>query len=52
MANKFFVSPSPHVHGDTTTRGIMADVILALIPALVVSTWVFGFNVLLITAVS
>ena len=52
MANKFFVSPSPHVHGDTTTRGIMADVILALIPALVVSTWVFGFNVLLITAIS
>ncbi|MBP3455168.1 MAG: RnfABCDGE type electron transport complex subunit D [Alistipes sp.] len=52
MANKFFISPSPHVHGDDSTRGIMADVILALVPALVVSTWVLGFNVLLITAVS
>lgn len=52
MANKIFISPSPHVHSDNTTRGIMADVILALVPALVVSTWVLGFNVLLLTAVS
>ncbi len=52
MANKFFVSPSPHVHGDLSTQRLMADVIIALLPALAVSVWVFGWNVLAVTATS
>ena len=52
MANRFFASPSPHVHSDASTSRIMADVLVALLPALVVSVWVFGWNVLAVTATS
>ncbi len=52
MANRFFVAPSPHVHGDLSTTRLMADVIVALMPALAVSVWVFGWNVLAVTATS
>lgn len=52
MANKFFVSPAPHVHGDMSTTRLMGDVVIALLPALMVSVRVFGWNVLAITAVS
>lgn len=52
MANKFFVSPSPHIHGEQTTQKIMADVIIALLPALCVSTVVYGWGVLLLTAIA
>ena len=52
MANKFFVSPSPHVHSDYSTVRLMGDVVIALLPALMVSVRVFGWNVLAITAVS
>ena len=52
MANKFFVSPAPHVHGDLSPTRLMGDVVIALLPALMVSVRVFGWNVLAITAVS
>ena len=52
MANKFFVSPSPHIHGPQSTQKIMADVIIALLPAFCVSVAVYGWVVLSITAVS
>ena len=52
MANTFFVSPSPHIHGKHSTRRIMADVIIALLPAFCVSVAVYGWNVLSITAIS
>lgn len=52
MANKLFVAPSPHVHGPETTRKIMRDVIVALLPALVVSAVVFGWDVLRVTAIA
>ena len=52
MANRFFVSPSPHVHSDYSTVRLMGDVVIALLPALMVSVRVFGWNVLAITAVS
>lgn len=38
MANKFFVAPSPHVHSAQSTRSIMRDVLIAMLPALAVST--------------
>ena len=52
MATKLFASPSPHIHGDENTKRIMLEVVLALIPALAVSTYVLGMRVLLITAIS
>lgn len=52
MANKFFVAPSPHVHSSQSTRSLMLDVIIALLPALAVSTWVYGLDVLTVTAIA
>ena len=52
MANKFFVSPSPHVHSDLSTTRLMGDVVIALLPALMVSVRVFGWGVLAVTGVS
>ncbi len=46
------IAPSPHVQTDRSTASIMRDVVIALLPALVVSTVVFGANVIFVTAVS
>ena len=46
------ISSSPHVHSDTTTRTIMRDVLIALIPALIGSVYFFGLRALLVTLVS
>ncbi len=52
MANKLIVSPSPHVQSTQSTASIMRDVVIALLPALVVSVVVFGVSVLFVTALS
>ena len=52
MANKLIVSPSPHVQSTQSTAGIMRDVVIALLPALVVSTVAFGVSVLAVTAIA
>ena len=52
MATRLFAAPSPHIHGGESTKRIMCDVVLALLPALAVSTYVLGLRVLLITAVA
>ena len=52
MANKLLVAPAPHVQTSQSTARIMRDVVIALLPALVVSTVVFGWSVLGITALS
>lgn len=51
MSKKLTVSPSPHVRSRETTTGIMLDVIIALIPALVMSVVYFGLRALTLTAV-
>lgn len=56
MKMKYFydltVSSSPHVHAPATTRTIMRDVLIALLPALVGSIYYFGFRALMVTLVS
>lgn len=42
MENKLLVTPSPHLQGDDTTRGIMLDVVIALFPAIIASGIFFG----------
>ena len=46
------VSSSPHIRNPEDTRSIMLDVIIALCPALIVATYVFGFRALMLTLVS
>ena len=52
MENKLIVAPAPHVQTSQSTARIMRDVVIALMPALVVSTVVFGADVLRVTALS
>ena len=46
------VSASPHVHSDRTSKKLMYDVIIALIPAFLVSIYVFGISALIVTSVA
>ena len=46
------ISSSPHVHAPYSTRTIMRDVLIALIPALLGSIYFFGFRALMVTLVS
>lgn len=48
---KLNVSVSPHIRSNITTTGIMLDVIIAMLPALAASVWLFGARSLYITAV-
>ena len=47
-----YVSSSPHVSDRTTTRTIMLDVIIALLPATIFGIYNFGWRAALIVAVS
>ena len=49
--NSYIVSPSPHIRSGRTTRKIMLDVIIALCPGIIASAVIFGWRVLLVTAV-
>ena len=46
------ISSSPHIHAPMTTRTIMRDVLIALLPALFGSIYFFGFRALMVTLVS
>ena len=48
---KLTVASSPHIRGDFRTSRIMLDVVIALLPALAVGTWVLGIRALAVTAV-
>ncbi len=50
--NKLLVSPSPHIHSDVSTRSIMRDVVIALMPAVIVSILVYGWRELMVLGVS
>ena len=54
--NKYFyeltISSSPHVHAPITTKTIMRDVLIALMPALGWSIYIFGIRALLVTLIS
>ena len=52
MANKLIVSLSPHVHSDDSVQKNMYGVIIALIPALLVSFYMFGLGAVIVTLTS
>lgn len=49
---KLIASSSPHIRTNEDTRSIMLDVIIAMIPALCMSVYVFGFQALVLTVVA
>ena len=52
MERMLMVSSSPHARAAHSTRSIMLDVIIALIPALLAGIFFYGLHALLITMVS
>jgi electron transport complex protein RnfD len=52
MMNMFTVSGSPHVHGENSTRKIMYGVVVAMIPAMLVSLYYFGLDALRVLVVA
>lgn len=48
---KFVVTSSPHIRGKRNTQQIMLDVVLALIPALLAGTIIFGMRALIVAMV-
>ena len=52
MANKLIVSLSPHVHGGDSVQKNMYGVLIALIPALLVSFYMFGLGAVVVTLTS
>lgn len=52
MANKLIVSLSPHVHSGDSIQKNMYGVLVALVPALLVSFYMFGLGALIVTLTS
>jgi len=52
MSNLLNISPSPHVHGNETTKKLMYGVVLALMPSLFTSVFYFGSGAVIVTATS
>ncbi|MEG0753069.1 MAG: RnfABCDGE type electron transport complex subunit D [Angelakisella sp.] len=52
MASKLIVSPSPHVKSGVSTSSIMMNVAAALMPAVVFSALIFGYQAIVLIAVS
>ncbi len=50
--NTYNMGPSPHIRTSETVDKVMLDVIIALIPALIMSVYVFKLRALIVTAVS
>lgn len=49
--SKLYVSSSPHLRSDTSTKSIMRDVLIALFPACIASAVYFGWKPLMLIAV-
>ncbi len=49
--NKLIVGSSPHIRKPRTTNGIMLDVVIALLPAVIAGSVIFGWRALLTVAV-
>ena len=50
MEIKLYVSPSPHIHGGDSISKNMYGVLIALVPAFLVSLYCFGLGALIVTA--
>ena len=48
---KFVVTSSPHIRGKRNTQQIMLDVVIALLPALLAGTMIFGMRALIVALV-
>ncbi len=52
MSNLLNISQSPHIHGKESTRKLMLNVVIALLPALFTSVFYFGIGAIVVTLTS
>ncbi|MBN2480241.1 MAG: RnfABCDGE type electron transport complex subunit D [Bacteroidales bacterium] len=52
MSKILTVSPSPHVTSDQSVQHLMYGVVLSLVPAFLVSLYMFGIGAVIVTAIS
>ena len=53
MSTQFLtVSPSPHIHSEDSVQKLMYGVIIAMVPALAISFFVFGIGAIFVTLLS
>ena len=52
MNNKLTVSAAPHITGRDSSRSIMLDVAIAMVPALIAAGVIFGMRAIILTAVT
>lgn len=50
--NRLLVSPSPHIHSAVSTKSLMRDVVIALLPAVIVSVVFYGLGEIVVLATS
>ena len=49
---RLLVSPSPHIHAAVSTKSLMRDVVIALLPAVIVSVVFYGLGEIIVLATS
>lgn len=52
MSKLLTVSPSPHIHSDQSVQQLMYGVVISLVPAMLVTLYMFGIGALIVTAIS
>lgn len=52
MNEKLIVSTSPHIQTSYGTRKLMGNVLIALLPAVIAATWIFGIRALILIGIS
>ena len=52
MDDRLIVTASPHIRDNATTRGLMGNVVIALLPAVLASALIFGARALLLVVVT
>ena len=52
MSQIITVSPSPHVFGQQSVKSLMTGVVVALIPAFLMSLFLFGIGAILVTSIA
>ena len=48
MDDRLIVTASPHIRDNATTRGLMGNVLIALVPSIVASGLIFGMRAILL----
>lgn len=50
MEDRLIVTASPHIRDTSTTRGLMGNVVIALLPAVLAAGLIFGVQALVLVA--